>query len=121
MARSSASPAAAPVAEVRTSVYRAREDFQAAIGSAQGLTRGAPEFSAAVRVLVHLSWKGPKGSVAWHKGTNPDVVANAAAMGAKSGVLIPEAVKAVLVAAEKAADTDARKAVVKALSAATAA
>ena len=113
-------PKKAAAAEPRTSVYRSREDFQAAIGAAQGLTRGAPNFAAAVRVLVHLAWRSPKGAVAWHKGTNPDVVANAATYGATPGTKMPEAMTAVLAAAEKAADTDARKAAIKALRAATA-
>lgn len=109
----SSTPAA--VVEARTSVYRTREDFLAALGSAQGLTSGNPEFKAAVRVLVHLSWKGPKGSVGWHKGTNADVVAVAASLGATAGTPLPTAISGVVDAAEKAADTDARKAAVKAL------
>jgi hypothetical protein len=105
----------APVAEARTSVYRTREDFLAALGAAKGLTSGNPAFGSAVRVLVHLSWKGPKGSVGWHKGTNADVVANAAAHGATPGTPLPTAIGGVLDALEAAADTDARKVAVKAL------
>jgi hypothetical protein len=116
----SASSARKVAAEPRTSVYRTREDFLAALGAAKGLTSGAPAFGSAVRVLVHLSWKGPKGSVGWHKGTNADVVANATAMGAKPGTPMATAIASVLDAAEKAADTAARKAAVKALRAATA-
>lgn len=114
-------PKSAPAAKVeaRTSVYRTREDFLAALGSAKGLTSGNPAFGSAVRVLVHLSWKGPKGSVGWHKGTNADVVANAASHGATAGTPLPAAMTSVLDALEKAADTDARKAAVKALRAAT--
>lgn len=103
------------VAEPRTSVYRTREDFLAAIGAAKGLTTGNPAYGSAVRVLVHLSWKGPKASVAWHKGTNADVVANAADMGATPGTPLPTAIAGVVDALEAAADTDARKAAVKAI------
>ena len=116
--RSTSAPASAK-AEPRTSVYRTREDFLAALGQAQGLTSGAPAFKAAVRVLVHLSWKGPKGSVGWHKGTNADVVAVAKEMGATPGTPLPTAIAGVLDAAEAAADTTARKAAVKALRAAS--
>lgn len=115
----SKSSSSSVVAEPRTSVYRTREDFLAALGAAQGLTSGAPEFKAAVRVLVHLSWKGPKGSVGWHKGTNADVVAVAASLGATAGTPLPAAIGSVLDALEKAADSAARKAAVKALRAAT--
>lgn len=101
--------------EARTSVYRTREDFLAAIGAAKGLTTGNPAYGSAVRVLVHLSWKGPKASVAWHKGTNADVVANAADMGATPGTPLPTAIAGVVDALEAAADTDARKAAVKAI------
>lgn len=119
-ARTSA-PAPKPTApEARTSVYRTREDFLAALGAAKGLTSGAPAFGSAVRVLVHLSWKGPKGSVGWHKGTNADVVANASALGAIPGTPLPAAITSVLDALEAAADTEARKAAVAALRAATA-
>lgn len=119
MAQSSTRKSATPVvAEPRTSVYRTREDFLAALGAAQGLTSGAPAFKAAVRVLVHLSWKGPKGSVGWHKGTNADVVSLAKEMGATPGTPLPTALAGVLDAAEKAADTAARKAAVKGLRAA---
>lgn len=104
--------------EARTSVYRTREDFLAALGAAQGLTSGNPTFKSAVRVLVHLSWKGPKGSVGWHKGTNADVVANASEMGATPGTPLPTAIGGVLDVLEGAADTAARKSAVKALRAA---
>lgn len=103
------------VAEARTSVYRTREDFLAAIGAAKGLTSGNPAYGSAVRVLVHLSWKGPKGSVGWHKGTNADVVANASEMGATPGTPMATAIAGVVDALESAADTSARKAAVKAL------
>ena len=106
--------------EARTSVYRTREDFLAAMGAAKGLTTGNPAFGSAMRVLTHLAWKSPKASVAWHKGTNADVVANAAEMGATPGTPMVTAVAGVLDAAEAAADTPARKAAVKALRAATA-
>lgn len=112
--RTSTTPAVAP----RTSVYRTREDFLAALGSAQGLTSGNPEFKAGVRVLVHLSWKGPKGSVGWHKGTNADVVSVAASLGAKPGTPLPEAMTSVLAGLAKVADTPERKAAVKAIQAA---
>lgn len=116
MTKSTSTRSSAPAkAEPRTSVYRTREDFLAALGAAQGLTSGAPAFRAAVRVLVHLSWKGPKGSVGWHKGTNADVVATAKEMGATPGTPLPTAIAGVLDAAEAAADTAARKAAVKAL------
>lgn len=101
--------------EARTSVYRTREDFLAALGAAKGLTSGAPAYGSAVRVLVHLSWKGPKGSVGWHKGTNADVVANAASMGATPGTPMPTAIAGVVDALEAAADTTARKAAAKAI------
>ena len=101
--------------EARTSVYRTREDFLAALGAAKGLTTGNPAYGSAVRVLVHLSWKGPKGSVGWHRGTNADVVANAAAMGANPGTPMATAIAGVVDALEAAADTDARKAAAKAL------
>lgn len=113
MAKSSSSSSAP--AEARTSVYRTREDFLAALGAAKGLTSGNPKFGAAVRVLVHLSWKGPKGSVGWHKGTNADVVANAAEMGATPGTPMATAIAGVVDALEAVADTDARKAAAKAL------
>ena len=102
-------------AQARTSVYRTRPDFLAALGQAQGLVSGAPAYKAAVRVLVHLSWRGPKSAVAWHKGTNADVVANAKDMGADAGTPLPDAMAAVLAAADKAADTKERKAAVAAL------
>jgi len=100
---------------VRTSVFRTREDFLAALGAAKGLTSGNPAYGSAVRVLVHLSWKGPKGSVGWHKGTNADIVANATAMGATAGTPLPAAMLSVLDALDKAADTTARKSAAKAL------
>lgn len=112
-----ASSSSAP--EARTSVYRTREDFVAAHGAAHGLRIGNPAFAAAVQVLTHLSWRGPKGSVAWNKGTNANMVANAAEMGATPGTPLPTAIAGVLDALEKAADTTARKAAVKALRAAT--
>jgi hypothetical protein len=112
------SKSAAP--EARTSVYRTREDFVAAHGAAHGLRLGNPAFAAAVQVLTHLSWRGPKASVAWNKGTNANMVANAADMGATPGTPLPTAMAGVLDAAEAAADTPARKAAVKALRAATA-
>ena len=115
-ARTSKSSSSAPASvEARTSVYRTREDFLAALGAAKGLTSGNPAYGSAVRVLVHLSWKGPKGSVGWHKGTNADVVANASAMGATPGTPMATAIAGVVDALEAAADTDARKAAAKAL------
>lgn len=114
----SKSSAPAPVA--RTSVYRTREDFLAALGAAKGLTSGNPAYGSAVRVIVHLSWKGPKGSVGWHAGTNADVVANATAMGAEPGTPMGEAITSVIAALVAAADTDARRTAAEALLAATA-
>ena len=115
MAARTSKSSSASAAEARTSVYRTREDFLAAIGAAKGLTTGNPAYGSAVRVLAHLSWKGPKASVAWHKGTNADVVANAADMGATPGTPLPTAIAGVVDALEAAADTDARKAAVKAI------
>jgi hypothetical protein len=106
--------------EARTSVYRTREDYLAAMGAARGLTTGNPAYGTAVKVLTHLAWKGPKGAVGWHKGTNADVVANAAAMGATPGTPLPEAMTRVLDALDAAADTEARKMAAKALRDATA-
>lgn len=103
----------------RTSVFRTREDFLAALGAAKGLTTGNPAYGSAVRVLVHLSWKGPKGTVGWHKGTNADVVSNATAMGATPGMPLVAAMVEVLAALDEAADTDARKAAAKAVREAT--
>ena len=116
-ARTSKSSAAPVVA--RTSVFRTREDFLAALGAAKGLTSGNPAYGSAVRVLVHLSWKSPKGAVAWHKGTNADVVANASSAGAKPGTPMPAAMLAVLDTLDKVADTDARLAAAKAVRSAT--
>lgn len=115
MTKSSSSKSAPVVAEARTSVYRTREDFLAALGAAKGLTTGNPAYGSAVRVLVHLSWKGPKGSVGWHKNTNADVMANAADMGATPGTPMATAIAGVVDALEAAADTAARKAAAKAL------
>src|SRR5262245_13031468 len=105
--------------EPRATVYRTREDFLAALGAAQGLVSGAPEFRAVVRVLTRLSGRGPKGAVAWHKGTNADVVANAKTYGADAGTPMTDAMDKVLAHAAKVADTDARKKAVAALRAAT--
>ena len=113
MSTRTAKPASA--SKARTSVYRTREDFLAAIGAAKGLTSGNPAFGSAVRVLVHLSWKGPKASVAWHKGTNADVVSNAADLGATPGTPMATAISGVVDGLEAAADTPARKAAVKAI------
>lgn len=106
-------------APARTSVYRTREDFVAAHGAAHGLRIGNPAYTAAIQVLTHLAWRGPKGAVAWTKGTNANMVANATAMGATVGTPMPEAMLKALDALDKAADTAARKAAAKALRAAT--
>jgi hypothetical protein len=76
-------------------VYRSREDFRRALEAAKALAADTADFHRAVRVVTHLSWRGPGDVVSWHK----DMTCALNAAGAT-------------------ADTDARRDVVKALRAA---
>jgi hypothetical protein len=99
-------------------VYRSREDFRRALEAAKALAADTADFHRAVRVVTHLSWRGPGDVVSWHKDTSLDMIADAAAMGASEGTPMAVAMTCALNAAGATADTDARRDVVKALRAA---
>jgi hypothetical protein len=95
--------------------YRTRPAWLAAMGTATGSATGNPAFRGLLTVAVHLAWRTPTSSVAWHKGTNANVVSVANANGAKVGTPVATALASVLAAAGKAATTPAQVAAVKAL------
>ncbi len=102
---------AAPV----VSTYRTRPAWLAAMGAATGLATGNPAFRGLLTVATHLAWRGPSSSVAWHKGTNANVVSVANANGAKVGTPVSAAMASVLKAASAAATTAPQRTAVAAL------
>ena len=65
--------------------YRNNPAWHAAHAAAVGQHRGNPQARAALQVATHLAWRAPGGSVAWHKGTNPAMLAHAANLGVQAG------------------------------------
>lgn len=102
------------------SVYRTTAAWQAAYGAASGVATGNPPYAAALQVACHLAWRAPQASVAWHAGTNANMVANAANMGASSGTPVHAAMASVLAALQASASTTAQAKAATALQAATA-
>ena len=73
-----------PVRKVGTP-YRNVPAWHAAHAAAVGAHRGNATARAALVVATHLAWRGPGASVAWHKSTNPAMLATATALGVKVG------------------------------------
>lgn len=71
--------------------YRNQTSFAEALAAASAHHRSVPTAKAALQVITHLAWRGPNGSVAWHKGTNPTMVAYAKSIGVVPGLPVPEA------------------------------
>ena len=119
MARTTTTKKAATQPRTDGPAYRSTAAWQAAHGTAKGVAKGAPQYAAALQVATHLAWRGPAGAVAWHKGTNPTMVANAAAMGVEPGQPVHEAMAAVLDSMGQAATTQPQRDAHAALLAAT--
>lgn len=83
-------------AETITGAYRNQTSFAEALAAASAHHRSVPEAKAALQVITHLAWRPPTGKVAWHKGTNPTMVAYAKTIGVVPGVPVPEAMELAL-------------------------
>lgn len=101
------------------SVYRTTAAWQAAYGAATGVATGNPAYRAALQVACHLAWRAPQGAVAWHNGTNANMVAAATGYGATTGTPVHTAMAATLAALQAAAANPAQVAAAAALVAAT--
>ena len=66
--------------------YRANAAWAQAHAAARPALRGNPAAQAALQVATHLAWRAPGGAVAWHKGTNANMLANAATLGVQPGM-----------------------------------
>ena len=71
--------------------YRNQTSFAKALAAASAEHRSVPTAKAALQVMTHLAWRGPTGTVAWHKGTNPTMVAYAKTIGVVPGLAVAEA------------------------------
>ena len=100
--------------------YRTLPAWLAAMGTATGAATGNPTYRGLLQVATHLAWRGPQGSVAWHKGTNANMVAVANDNGASVGTPVHEAMSNVLAALAAAATTPAQADAAAALAAAAA-
>lgn len=115
----SKSTTSAPVAKTPAApAYRTLPEWLAAMGTATGSATGNPAYRSLLQVATHLAWRGPTGSVAWHKGTNANMVAVANDNGASVGTPIAEAMASVLAALTAAAITPEQTAAAAALTAA---
>ena len=88
----------------KTGPYRNDAGWHAAHAAAVGAHRGDATARATMTVLTHLAWRAPGASVAWHKSTNPAMVAQATTLGISVGMPLHEAV-ALAVASLPAHDT----------------
>ena len=110
-AKKTAAPATPAPKPVATS-YRDAAEFDPALKAALSLSKGNPALIDPLRLVRHLAWKTPGGTVGWSKGTTTSVVDYADDIACPVGTPIPEAMSAALAAAEKAvADEPQRKAV----------
>ena len=100
--------------------YRTLPAWLAAMGTATGAATGNPTYRGLLQVATHLAWRGPQGTVAWHKGTNANMVAVANENGATVGTPVHEAMASVLAALAAAAATPAQADAAAALAAAAA-
>ena len=100
--------------------YRALPAWLAAMGTASGATTGNPTYKGLLQVATHLAWRGPQATVAWHKGTNANMVAVANDNGASVGTPVQAAMASVLAALADAATTPAQADAAAALAAAAA-
>lgn len=112
-----AKTATSPVAVHTAGAYRTNPEWLATMGTAKGASTGNPAYAAAVQVATHLAWRAPAGSVAWHAGTNANMVANANSYGATVGTPIQEAMAATVKALLAAATTPEQTAPAKVLAA----
>lgn len=88
--------------------YRSNAAWATAHGAAMGAKAGNPAYAAAVQVATHLAWRGPAATVAWHKGTNANMLANAQHMGVTTGMAVQAAMATVVAAMQAAANTPAQ-------------
>ena len=84
-------PEVAKAEEKVGGAYRNQTSFAKALAAATAEHRSVPEAKAALQVITHLAWRGPAGKVAWHKGTNPTMVAYAKTIGVVPGLVVAEA------------------------------
>ena len=85
--------------------YRSNAAWHTAAQAANAASAGNPAYKAAAQVITHLGWRAPGGTVGWHKGTNANMVANAAAMGVQPGMAVQPAMALAVAALGKAATT----------------
>lgn len=76
--------------------YRNVPAWHAAHAAAVGAQRGNATARAALVVATHLAWRGPGASVAWHKSTNPAMLATATTLGVKVGMPVSQAMALVV-------------------------
>ena len=88
--------------------YRSLSAWLSAMGTASGAALGNPTYRGLLQVATHLAWRGPQGTVAWHKGTNANMVAVANDNGAGVGTPVQAAMASVLAALAAAATTPAQ-------------
>ena len=100
--------------------YRTLPAWLAAMGTASGAALGNPTYKSLLQVATHLAWRGPQGTVAWHKGTNANMVVVANDNGAGVGTPVQAAMASVLAALAAAATTPAQADAAAALAAAAA-
>lgn len=98
-----------------TPTYREVTDFADLLKSAKSAVKDSPDAKQALQLITHLSWKSPKGTVGWSKGTTADVVAFADDIAAPAGTPVPDAMAAALAVAEKGATEKPAKEAVAAL------
>ena len=100
--------------------YRSLSAWLSAMGTASGAATGNPTYKGLLQVATHLAWRGPQGTVAWHKGTNANMVSVANDNGAGVGTPVQAAMASVLAALAAAATTPAQADAAAALAAAAA-
>lgn len=87
--------------------YRNVPAWHAAHAAAVGAHRGNATARAALVVATHLAWRGPGASVAWHKSTNPAMLATATTLGVKVGMPVAQAMSLVVNSLPKSPTTTA--------------
>jgi len=95
--------------------YRNDAAWHAAHAASVGANRADPTHRATTTVLTHLGWRAPGSAVAWHKGTNPAMLAHADTLGVTVGQPVHEAVAACVAALPDSETTTALAAATVAL------
>lgn len=99
----------------KSGVYRNVDGFMDALKAAKSAAKGGSPLGAPLRLITHLAWKTPGGTVGWTKGTTPEVIEYADDMALATGTSIPEAMRVALAECDKHAETAEEKGTVKVL------